>query len=463
MIAVLTGIDVIIDPSGSAKVLEFNTDVDLGGAYWPHFRKEALLSYATARSIGTIVVIDKGSQTGYSLMRQAFYDEFKAYFEAAGLTVDRYFVDYDTIDLLDLNLVDDDHTLYFRLAYDVYNPLDNTYASNKMLFRELMISTGHADLMPRFAGLLYGLGYYNDIPDEFCATPPSSSVEYPDLVAKNVIQDISTGISFYKIVSGSSELRDQIMMNNDYVEEFVPTNYDNHTGFFRVWNMVDADNAVTYLGGYLNLNPNEIPAQLDVDAETGLVKKYQYSSFLQTTIGAGNGIGEDTLLKKEDGSYVAIKDVQVGDRIANIYIPGIPDESTGVYKYMEWNIPGDQLPEGTTEMYVDVVDKWQVSVNVVIRLTLVDGSFTDFGIMSQILYWSKDADVIRFVFNGFIKPGDKVLTPTGEFVEVADTELMKGKLMLYVLDVEPADYFLAGNILTHNATTTTTITPSKAL
>ena len=155
-----------------------------------------------------------------------------------------------------------------------------------------------------------------------------------------------------------------------------------------------------------------------------------------------------TLINMSDGSMKPIEEINVGDEVLSIDLPGLPDEDLG---YSEWKAftmrPMDNLPEmidrnksvATVEnLYYDYMNGYYNINNGFLKITAEHDMF---------IY--KDGEWVWETPNN-LKVGDKMFSNIGEVLSIESIEFVSGEVEVINFDVEPLDVYFAGGVLVHN-------------
>jgi len=155
-----------------------------------------------------------------------------------------------------------------------------------------------------------------------------------------------------------------------------------------------------------------------------------------------------TLINMSDGTMKPIEEVNVGDEVLSIDLPGLPDEDLG---YSEWKAftmrPMDNLPEmidrnksvATVEnLYYDYMSGYYD----------INGGFLKITAEHDMFIYKNGEWVWETPDN--LKVGDKMFSNIGDVINIDSIELVKGEVEVINFDVEPLDVYFAGGVLVHN-------------
>jgi hypothetical protein len=157
-----------------------------------------------------------------------------------------------------------------------------------------------------------------------------------------------------------------------------------------------------------------------------------------------------TLILMADKTSKPIEEVNVGDEVMSLDLPGLPDEDLG---YLEWKAftmrpMDDEDLEGLVErnrktafvenLFYDYMDGYYSINNGYLKVTKEHDLFT---------YTNG-----RWRWNTLneLKKDMKLLNFLGEMVNIDSIEWVEGEVEVINFDVEPLDIYYAGGILVHN-------------
>lgn len=188
-----------------------------------------------------------------------------------------------------------------------------------------------------------------------------------------------------------------------------------------------------------------------INQTTGAVNFPADCSALSPSTGGTSGTGtggsgcliEGTDISMNDGSFVKIEDLKIGDILSSKLIEGMPIKEDQTL--LDWRNPGNiKLQKDSVELK----NIKMFNVNTVL-------SFNNKTIVSseEHLHVIKQDGIWRILRGDKIKIGDYLLDQNGKEIEIEMIDIFKGKFKVYKLDVEENDLFIANGILTHNLKT----------
>ena len=155
-----------------------------------------------------------------------------------------------------------------------------------------------------------------------------------------------------------------------------------------------------------------------------------------------------TLILMSDGTSKPIEDVDVGNEVMSLDLPGLPDEDLG---YLEWKSftmrPMDNLGE--------VIERYKKTANVEhLFYDYMDGYYS---INNGYLKVTREHDLFvyhtgkwRWVTPNEISTDMKLFGYEGEVINIDSVEWIEGEVEVVNFDVEPLDVYFAGGVLVHN-------------
>ena len=155
-----------------------------------------------------------------------------------------------------------------------------------------------------------------------------------------------------------------------------------------------------------------------------------------------------TLILMSDETTKPIEDINVGDEVMSLDLPGLPDEDLG---YLEWKAytmrPMDNLDE--------VIERYKKTANVEhLFYDYMDGYYS---INNGYLKITREHDLFiydngmwRWMTPNEISGGMKLFSYEGEIINIDSIEWVEGEVEVVNFDVEPLDVYFAGGVLVHN-------------
>jgi hypothetical protein len=157
-----------------------------------------------------------------------------------------------------------------------------------------------------------------------------------------------------------------------------------------------------------------------------------------------------TLILMSDRTSKPIEEINVGDEVMSLDLPGLPDEDLG---YLEWKSftmrPMDEEDlEGLVErnqktafvenLFYDYMDGYYSINNGYLKVTREHDLFT---YADRKWRWETPKE---------LSTGMKLLNYKGEIINIDSIEYVSGEVEVINFDVEPLDIYYAGGLLVHN-------------
>jgi hypothetical protein len=140
-----------------------------------------------------------------------------------------------------------------------------------------------------------------------------------------------------------------------------------------------------------------------------------------------------------DGTIKQVQDLAVGDKLSSRSVFGMPTKETSVL--FKWNSSNIEL--SNEDVHVTSIQTHNVNT----VLSFNDGKlFTS----KDHLHLFKSNGIWKISYAIDLKIGDFLLGEDGKEIEIASIVETKGNYIVYKLDVEENDLFIANGILTHN-------------
>lgn len=266
---------------------------------------------------------------------------------------------------------DDATTLIIRSAYDTTALVDEEYCKVKTNFLSLIKNEQFGS---QFAYMDIDNNLINNI------STFKNNGNHPNFILKSIYPKYNKDIypKLYK-VTNQSEL-ESVLQNvtyDKYLTEFYynPNKlYENHMKVVRSLNLLFPPNLNSIpIGTYNKLVINEISENCTYDPTTFELLNTDRSRYLTTVYEGWHPKLLDTdLVEMEDCSFKTALDLQVGDMVKTIIIPGEPDLTTNV-DTEGYSITYDELVSGTTYSSNRIIGK--VRVNKFTQITTIN--FTD--------------------------------------------------------------------------------------
>jgi hypothetical protein len=151
-----------------------------------------------------------------------------------------------------------------------------------------------------------------------------------------------------------------------------------------------------------------------------------------------------------DKTSKPIEDINVGDEVMSLDLPGLPDEDLGYLKWKSFTME-EQSNEELKHM-----------IKIKRKTALVEAMFYDYmdgyySINNGYLKVTREHDIFtyyggkwRWMTPGQLVKDSKFLSYNGNVINIDTIDYVKGEVEVINFDVEPLDIYFAGGVLVHN-------------
>jgi hypothetical protein len=151
-----------------------------------------------------------------------------------------------------------------------------------------------------------------------------------------------------------------------------------------------------------------------------------------------------------DKTAKPIEEINVGDEVMSLDLPGLPDEDLG---YLEWKaftmrpmdyddleslVERNQKTAFVENLFYDYMDGYYSINNGYLKVTREHDLFTYYDNKWR---WNTARE---------LQEGMKLFSFLGEIVNIDSVEWVEGEVEVINFDVEPLDIYYAGGVLVHN-------------
>jgi len=440
MKAVLLGLDYLDLPDG-LKFLEMNTDTYIPDTAYSSFDFDALESYLTTNAYTTFRLIYKSEHT-----TPIFVDRLENMCINNNITFEKITVSFDSITIPSLE--DAYFTFTLRLSYDITALLDDVYARDKKELLSLIFNGNQTDLIPKT--------YFKR--DEITFDNLNNLIDNnnnPNLIIKKSLPDAEKTDypKFYDLSTEEELTTIKNSMGTDFIAQEFKYNsntlYNNKINdHIRYWVIVCSDvETMIDFGGYKS--PNALPLETQYISYTdNLLNNDSRILYFSNPNRIGKGIPSTYEVTKIDGeteSIVSIDQLELGDTIKSISIPGLSD-ATNMQDIMNWNYTGNIADITFTTASVTVqlteeVDEWFIKVNYTLEGTehhmLVN-------LVELVLTSDADGNNLTFKAANELVSGNHIVISNTTIGVVSSIEYEKYVGNTVKLNIEPDDVFVAG-------------------
>ena len=459
--------DFIKDSSGNLRLSELNTDTGVISAEEENIDLSGLVTVLQENNINTLDIVYKpGYQRNFVQRITSIINNDASFITSVNLHPENSNTIFPTaVEETDSNFV-------LRLAYDEAAILDSTYAKGRLNTLKLFSDASETDSI---------VEYYHE--SEEGVTNDSISRELnPDNIPDVIINDVEEAFNpmdFHKIgseVEGETEAErwnEFIKRNNSEDKVILKFHYDNNSLednkiiSMRYFGIVYGSNLdvlpiLLYKVPAIFELPESLSSEVNANSYSNKLEDYHYYEFTTNFIKNKNkGMLASSRIARDNGEYVTLEDVSIGDSIASYLIAGSPSIE-GDFEITEWGISGSAFPAGSALTTSDVVFKEQAALEYGCMVEMVIGGESVYvGLGKQFLIYNSEENKIfyqgasRLVpSTDFLYDREGNLTPIDEvnFFVTSDTEVE-----LIEIDVEDADTFIVSgsvsfnSIVSHNA------------
>jgi hypothetical protein len=443
MKSVLIGVDYIKNTDG-IKLLELNTDIQISNLKASYFDHDVLMQYLATNNLTKIHVIYKSTYTSplfISALKEKCLINNIEYFETQ-ISLNSILID---------EILDNDETLFLRLAYNAQAILDDYYCRENGELINLLFENQKESYLPKTYLEYDSLNTIDNI-DSI-----NINGSYPNIIAKKnyADHDKTAYPAFYKLndLTELSNLKSNLP-NNIFLQEYLysPENVESDliVNHIRKWYIIaNSMEDVVDCGGYLH--SNQVPLNNDyinyTDSKLDNAGRAMFYSNPNRLSSAGiiSHYKVNRLDSEQNYQPIEVSQIQFGDTIQALNIDTL-DVEMAELKMLEWRYTGatEDLMTYTTasvvrNIKVDVED-WFNKIDYV-SANETTGSFLLQ--MNKMVLTEKDG-VVKFTNAQDLEVGINVFNTTNSIstITAVGDEYFSGSI--YLLDIEPIDVFIAG-------------------
>jgi hypothetical protein len=440
MKAVLLGLDYLDLPNG-LKFLEMNTDTYIPDTSYASFDFDALESHLVSAGYTKFRLIYKSEHT-----TPIFVTKLENICTTNSITFEPVTVSFDSITIPSFNDADDEFTL--RLSYDITALIDDVYSREKKELLSLIFNGNQTDLIPKT--------YFKK--DEVTFDNLTELVDNgnnPNLIIKKSLPDAEKADypKFYDVSTEEELTTIKTLMGTDFIaQEFeynADTLYNNKINdHIRYWMILCSDvSTLIDFGGYKS--PNALPLDTQYISYSGsILNNDSRILYFSNPNRIGKGIPSTytvTKLQGEEETIVTIDQLELGDVVKSISIPGLSD-ATNMQDILNWNHTGSIADITYTTASVTVtlseeVDEWFIKVNYTLDSTehhmLVN-------LVELVLTSDSDGNNLTFKAANELEAGNHIVVSNTIIAEVSSIGFEKYTGSTIKLNIDPDDVFIAG-------------------
>ncbi len=461
MKSVLIGADILKLEDGY-KLLEINTDADLFLPDIPYLDLDPLFTYLTDNSYTKFKIIYKKKHIAPPVLELLEAKCIENLIEFSSLLIMDNSVTIPAI-------IEEADTFYLRCAYDVTAIIDDTYCRDKSEVVKLLFDSNNHSILPKtyvkYTGDSSVLDNLSDVVDNGVS---------PNLIAKKILPDFdkTNYPAFYNISSSlelgtlKTSLPDDVMLQEFEINPNLSA--DGQISDVIRLTVVLLSDVETIIPLGITITNNQLPLDTSVitytDNKLDTMWKPMYFS---NPMLLGYGVpGSYEVIKIVDGAeqIVTIESLNVGDTIKSIKLPNL-STSASMQETIDWATTQNEFSSASYETAsVHFITKtsyqgWMTNIE------YSNGDVSGSSLLSNneiLLISSSITNNIKFETAYDVVVNDLVITSDNVMLPITQKENVWYSGSIVILDIEPADVFVAGtdlneisknnvgNILLHN-------------
>lgn len=461
MKSVLIGADILKLEDGY-KLLEINTDADLFLPDIPYLDLDPLFTYLEENSYTKLVIIHKKKH-----IAQDVINHFQSKCNAKSITLETIVIMNNSVTVP--SITEEPNTFYLRCAYDVTAIIDDTYCRDKSEVAKLLFDSGNESILPKTY-----VKYSEDGAIIDNLSNPVDNGLSPNIIAKKILPDFDklSFPAFYNVASsGELDTLKTSVPNNVMLQEYkINPNLSPNGQISDVIRMtiVLLSDVETIIPIGITITNNQLPLDTSKITYTGnrLDDKWKSMYFSNPNL-LGTGVpGFYEVVKIVDGNeeITTIENLSAGDIIKSARLTDLSVDAS-MEETMNWSTSGSLS---------DIINYETASVHFITK-TPYQGWLTniEYGngeISGSSLLGSAEVLLISSSISGSIvfetayqtTLNDSVITTQNLMLPITNKENVWYSGSIVILDIEPADVFVAGtptneitrntvgNVLLHN-------------
>ncbi len=461
MKSVLIGADILKLENGY-KLLEINTDADLFLPDIPYLDLEPLFTYLTDNSYVKFVIIYKKKHIAPDVL---------SLFQSKCIENS---IEFESILIMDNSvtipaIIEDPNTFYLRCAYDVTAIIDDTYCRDKSEITNLLFESNNESVLPK-TYVKYTLD--NTVLDNLSDLVDNGIS--PNVIAKKILPDFdkTSYPAFYNIDTPSqlnalkASMPDDVMLQEYEINSNLSP--DGQISDVIRMTIVLLSDIETIIPLGITITNSQLPLDESIITYTDnkLDRKWNPMYFSNPNL-LGYGVpGSYQIIKIVDGveEDVNIEDLVVGDIVKSIKLPNLSTTASmqeTIDWYMTSNEIDDILYETASVQFITKNNYEGWLTNIEYGNSEISGS----SLLSNseiLLISSSINNSIKFETAYDVVLNDLIITSKNLMLPVTKKESIWYSGSIVILDIEPADVFVAGtesneisknnvgNVLLHN-------------
>lgn len=443
MKSVLIGADILKLEDGY-KLLEINTDADLFLPDIPYLDLDPLFAYLETNSYDKLVIIYKRKH-----ISQDVIDLFQEKCNSKSITLQTIVILNNSVTVP--SITEEPNTFYLRCAYDVTAIIDDTYCRDKSEVVKLLFDAGNELILPKTY-----VKYSEDGTVLDNLTSPISNAPSPNIIAKKILPDFDklNFPAFYNIQS-SEELN---ALKADAPDSVMLQEYEMNSNLSPDGQISDVirmtivllSDVETMIPLGITITNNQLPLDTSKITYTGnkLDNMWKAMYFSNPNL-LGMGVpGFYEVIKVTEGNEetTTIENLVAGDTIKSARLSNLSVDAT-MENTLEWFATGS---------LTDIISYETASVRFITK-TPYQGWLTnlEYGngeVSGSSLLGSAEVLLISSSISGSITfetayettLNDSVVTTQNLMLPITKKENVWYSGSIVILDIEPADVFVAG-------------------
>ena len=461
MKSVLIGADILKLEDGY-KLLEINTDADLYLPDLPYLDLNPLFTYLEDNSYTKLVIIYK---------RKHISEDVIAYFQqmcdTKSITLETLVIMNNSVTVP--SITEESNTFYLRCAYDVTAIIDDTYCRNKSEVTKVLFDSGNESIIPKTY-----LKYTEDGSILDNLTNPVDNGLSPNIIAKKILPDFDkiNFPAFYNITTAEdlntlkANIPDSVMLQEYQINnDLSPDNQISDVIRMTFILLSDVETMIP-LGISITNNQLALNTSQLTYTENKLDDKWKAMYFSNPNL-LGMGVpGFYEVIKIVDDAeqITSIDNLIVGDVIKSVRLTNLSVDSS-MEETMDWFSTGS---------LTDVINYETASVHYITKIPyqgwLTNIEYGNGEVSGSSLLGNNEVLLISSSISGSIAfesahkttLNDSVITTQDLMLPITNKENVWYSGSVVILDIEPADVFVAGtpmneitrntvgNVLLHN-------------
>jgi hypothetical protein len=461
MKSVLIGADILKLEDGY-KLLEINTDADLYLPDIPYLDLDPLFTYLIDNSYTKFVIIYKKKHIAPAVLEL---------FESKCIENS---IEFGNVLIMDNSvtipaIIEDPNTFYLRCAYDVTAIIDDTYCRDKSEITKLLFESNNESILPKtyvkYTGDNSILDNLSDLIDNGVS---------PNVIAKKVLPDFdkTNYPAFYDINTTSqlnalkASIPDDVMLQEFAINSNLSV--DGQISDVIRMTVVLLSDVETIIPLGITITNNQLPLDTSLITYTNnkLDMKWNSMYFSNPNL-LGYGVpGSYEVIKIVDGieEITTIENLVIGDDIKSVKLPNL-STSASMQETIDWYVNmndfSNTIYETASVQFITKNTYQGWLTNIEYGNSEISGS----SLLSNseiLLISSSITNNIKFETAYDVVLNDLIITSTNLMLPVTRKENVWYSGSIVILDIEPADVFVAGtntneisknnmgNILLHN-------------